>query len=1048
MSVVGRAYVNVRGVTREFEGDVERGVNGALDRVASNSRVQGQQIGDELGEGIKKSPISKKIEEAVRSSDMDRAGSDIGQAIGDSLLADGAIKKALAKAFDAAMPEINETGKKAEESMLGGIGRGLTRTLASPALWIGVAVPPAITQGFTLLSTTAAAATEVVGTLGPVIATAGVTGAAAMGTLLTAVGGVTLAFKLQKDEVLALGQQLAPVADDFRDIADEVAGRLFPVLAESGNRINNAIGDELQTGLVATADSVGNLTTKFARLTEQPFFQDNLADIMESNAKSLDRFGSVGTNVASILSDVGDAAVPAVDRVVKSIKRISDELADSARIGNTNGGLNDFFDRAVDTTMQWADIIGDLSAGLFDVFSAGTGGTLLDSLAGVTEQFRDWADSAQGQGSIQEWFDQARPVMSAVADTIGALGSVIGQVSGNTESLIGTLEALTTGIPAVGGIITTLSDEFQTLLGGVIPLIGALATDLTPGIEGAAGALGDNLLPALENVAGPLGDVLSAALDITENIAPLAQVVGSVLAPALDVAAYALTGIDEALDHLPGPVSTAILSIAGLRIAFGLLAGSAKFGPVVGTWTANMAAIRAQNGLTAASMAGVKSAAAGAVGVMGGGLGLALAGAAIAYGVFASKSAEAKGRTDAFTDTLDEQTAALTDNTRELVKKRLEEEGAYESAQTLGISLEDVTDAALGNADALGRIKDRYAELNEGDIDTKQFDAMSNLGAAFADVTEEVDSAVESKKRLLEADGKVADQSGTTAKAVRNVADGFGEAEFNTARYIRQVELLDGGAAAATATLRRMRTVTLSVNDAAIKGIEAQSAFEAAIDDARKKMKDTNDTLKLGSEDGRENVGVLLGIAKAAGEVTGSAEKQQKALKRARDEVLELAKSKTKDDDAAKKLTDRIFRLTESYDKVPKDVKTKVDSPTMEQQIENAKELKKRLDDINNRTYTYTIVEGTTVGSPYSPGAAPPPSSPGSRPGSGAGGGSGDSEDRPGGRGVDPRRAGGVNFNGDITVNAENYDDMMRKLGRKSRSAALGGFGRGVGENG
>lgn len=39
-----------------------------------------------------------------------------------------------------------------------------------------------------------------------------------------------------------------------------------------------------------------------------------------------------------------------------------------------------------------------------------------------------------------------------------------------------------------------------------------------------------------------------------------------------------------------------------------------------------------------------------------------------------------------------------------------------------------------------------------------------------------------------------------------------------------------------------------------------------------------------------------------------------------------------------------------------------------------------------------------------------------------------------------------MNFNGPITVNAENYDDMVKKLGRKSRAGALGGFGGGPGE--
>lgn len=1055
MSVIGRAYVNVRGVTREFEGDVERGVNGALDRVAANTRTSGKELGDELGEGVKESSISKKIEQAIVSADTDRAGSDLGQAIGDSLLRDGAMTRAVSRAFDAAMPEINESGKRMQatisQRIAAGLAGGLATMATSPISWIGVAVPPAVTQSFTLLSGTAAAATEIVGTLGPVLAAAGITGAAAMGTLLTSVGAVTLAFKLQKDEVRALGQQLMPVADDFREVADAVGDELFPALADAGLRVNEAIGDELREGLVLTAESIGDLTVRFARLTEQPFFQSNIADTLESNARSLELFGDAGLDVASILSDLGSSGGPAVERIADATRRLTGDLADASRIGDTNGTLAQFFDDAVDTTFQWSRIIGDVSVGLHDVFSASADGSMLDSLEDVTQRFRDWADSATGQDSIGEWFDNAVPTMEAAGNVIGALGGLMADLSGDTGSVTRTLNSLADdALPGLTSILGETTDEFADLLAVVLPVVGGLLERLAPAVGSAAGAIGDDLGPALEDIAGPLGDFLESSLGLVDNITPLAGVAADILAPALEIAATALTGINSALDDIPEPVATTIISLAALRIAFGQLTRSAKFGPAVAQWKTDMAAVRAQNTLTATSMTITKTAASGMMGMLGGPLGIALGAAAIGYGIFAGKSAEAKAQVEAMTGALDEQTGSLTAANRELVVKALEDEGILETAEALGVSMGAVVDAALGESDALKVVNDQIdkhvAALDPVTAGNNQaagamqttLDQADKLRGAISGQNEVIEESTASHRRQKEA-------LEDTGDATRRSATAFSRAEVSTGRWLKQVRELDGGARAATSALRTMRTVTLSVNDAAIKGIEAQIGFEAAIDNAREKMKDTASTLDIGTEAGRDNVGVLLDIAKAADGVTGSADKQQKALKRARDEVLELARSKTKDEDAAKKLTDRIFRLTESYGKVPKDVKTKVESPTLESQIDNAKDLRKRLDDLNNRTFTYTVVEGSTAGSPYSPGAAPPvaPSAP-PRGSNGSGGGTG------GGRPDDPRagldgRAGGVTFTGDININADTYEDTLQKVNQNQRRRSIGGVGGSTG---
>lgn len=62
------------------------------------------------------------------------------------------------------------------------------------------------------------------------------------------------------------------------------------------------------------------------------------------------------------------------------------------------------------------------------------------------------------------------------------------------------------------------------------------------------------------------------------------------------------------------------------------------------------------------------------------------------------------------TSSLNQQTGALTDNTRQMVVNALNSKGAYDTAQQLGISTNLVTQAALGHGDALAKVNAQLAE--------------------------------------------------------------------------------------------------------------------------------------------------------------------------------------------------------------------------------------------------------------------------------------------------------------------------------------------------
>ena len=103
----------------------------------------------------------------------------------------------------------------------------------------------------------------------------------------------------------------------------------------------------------------------------------------------------------------------------------------------------------------------------------------------------------------------------------------------------------------------------------------------------------------------------------------------------------------------------------------------------------------------------LKSAGSGLMGALGGPWGLAIAGAGVALGALAehhvkaaAKEAEHKANVDALTGSLNAQTGAITEVTRELLVNRAEQEGLLKNAQTAGVQLDTVTAAMQGQEDA------------------------------------------------------------------------------------------------------------------------------------------------------------------------------------------------------------------------------------------------------------------------------------------------------------------------------------------------------------
>jgi TP901 family phage tail tape measure protein len=270
------------------------------------------------------------------------------------------------------------------------------------------------------------------------------------------------------------------------------------------------------------------------------------------------------------------------------------------------------------------------------------------------------------------------------------------------------------------------------------------------------------------------------------------------------------TFLVDGIGGLPAPVLAVGLALGTATVAILLVGGTALMA------APKIAAFKLT--LDAAGISGKTFALRTAA--MGGALGLAT----MAVGYFVSRAADAAATTAELTDSLDKATGAFTDYSREIVRKKLAESGAYDSAKQLGISQRELTDAVFEGGDALDKFKAKLTGKNN----VVDFFNGSGIAASNARDTIQVlsDGVVRSKvdfENQKEAiDGSTTSTS-TAADAYSNAAGEVETLQDNLATLIETINKANGVGQDAVSTNAAYQSGLADVTayiDQARKGVE------------------------------------------------------------------------------------------------------------------------------------------------------------------------------------------------------------------------------------
>jgi hypothetical protein len=396
-----------------------------------------------------------------------------------------------------------------------------------------------------------------------------------------AAAGTTAAAKAADAYQQALAK-LTPEGRRFVEVLIKAQGELKKVRDAAQRGLLPGLGDAILILLKLVpmiSDAVetfgriiGNTAKKGAKiLTSGPFTQ-MFGRILKSNQKLLRLAGRALLNVMQALIFVTDAARPFTKWLAETVTGWTKFWKASAKAGdetNKAGKPIGKMAKFLEGTKKVLKILGGIFKNLFGTFKgigkAGMdlGMDLLKSFRRITKGWSDWTNSVEGQNSLKEWFDAARPVLHQTGKLIGDLvkwffdfGKKSGKSNGNLIKQI-----RTEMLPALEHLVEVLSGDFATQLVDALTQVVQLISDLS---EGGSGGL--------TTFVTTVGDLVKALDWIIRNVpganSAFALLLGTLGALSALRFAGAITGVSK------------LIKIAGKSRKAGLLSGLlGKAGP-------------------------------------------------------------------------------------------------------------------------------------------------------------------------------------------------------------------------------------------------------------------------------------------------------------------------------------------------------------------------------------------------------------------------------------------------------------------------------------
>lgn len=521
-------------------------------------------------------------------------------------------------------------------------------------------------------------------------------------------------------------------------------------------------------------------------------FSIRAIDGSDSTAEAFEALGLAGDEMTSKIAAGGPEARAGLDQVLDGLRKIPDP-AERSRIATALFGTQ-------------AEDLGD-ALGALDLDTAAQG---MGSVAGAADK-ANAAFNNTPQAKVSSFFRMVRQ------EGVNALGLLVDKANAAASSLSGVAITAKDAGSAAGGMWDSIpgpARDAATAIGAVM-----LANRL----------FGDRI----QSTQARLGGYTTAL-----RTASTAQgaIVRTASGQAVQMGRFG-SSIQSLGTHIP--------TIQRMQGAFvNAAAGAERFPRAAGA--------------AAASMSLMRSAGSGLLGAIGGPFGAALIAGGVALMAWqrhqqdaARAAAESKARVQELTSTIDKNTFSTTAATRAAIAKSLSDKGVYDNARKYGLDISTLTDAIMGNKDALALVN---GELDASNLAYRQHAAEAANDGTQVQANDKANRALKDTINGLAGETRGSIQAAKDqAAAMKTGAAAAQEAKTKGTEYGRAMDDLKGASAAAEAAQKNLRTAVQQLLGTVMQGDASLDAYKASIDGISKSITENGKSLNANTEAGRNN---------------------------------------------------------------------------------------------------------------------------------------------------------------------------------------------------
>lgn len=395
-----------------------------------------------------------------------------------------------------------------------------------------------------------------------------------LGPLAAGLGVVAAAYlSLSDAQKEALGNDLQPLTDSFRSLADAAGEVLFQDVAEWARTLAPIV-QSLEPAVVGVAEAIRDtLGDAISSAAESDGFQRFIDRISTFLPNAVGKLGEVFTNTFEGLGGFFVAMIPAMNRLLGFLIDITDQFSDWINSTTGQKAVREFFREVGEAAGAVAEFIGAATVAVGELIrelAAGAGNEFFLNMADTLRDITGYLTNPANRETIEEYMTFGREFGKALGDLVIAANDFVSAM--NTESTRTAALFLVDAFSEILGFLEKYPEAMALLLGPLgltivavqklVDLFGFLNQPFgESGLADFLNAISFNFVPGLSKTLGFVGDIKDAIFGGGEKEPFLQEALEGIAGTSLE-----LEGLIGTLDQVTGKITQATREFIALEL--------------------------------------------------------------------------------------------------------------------------------------------------------------------------------------------------------------------------------------------------------------------------------------------------------------------------------------------------------------------------------------------------------------------------------------------------------------------------------------------------